>query len=162
MKHFDVEKKKDTKVDSYIKKVKVRIVLLWIALILLLVYMIFVGETNGGDSRIQTDLANFVGDICFFGGLLYIAYRIWYYKGLLKSDYKLKRELLDEQDERNKYLYDKSGGIVMDILLIVLIFATMTASMYHMLLFYVLLGVLLIAIFLKIGTFLLFSKGVLK
>ena len=154
--------KENTKLNSYAKKIKWRICLLWVSFVLLLVYMVFIGENGGGDSRIQTSLAETVSRFLFFGGLIYIGYRIRYYKVLLKNDYCMKQELLYEQDERNKFLYDKSGGIVMDILLIVLIFATMTAAMYHMITFYVLLVILVIAIVLKVVTYLLFAKGILK
>ena len=37
-----------------------------------------------------------------------------------------------ELDERNQYLHDKSGGIVADILLAILLFVTLTASMFDM------------------------------
>lgn len=45
----------------------------------MIIYMFIVGET-GGDSRIMTDLADATSDVIFFGGFIYIIYRILYNK----------------------------------------------------------------------------------
>lgn len=76
----------------------------------MLVYMVIVGELGGGDSRMMTDFANAASDILFFGGLIFVFYRIFRNKRLLKNQMLLKEQLQMEEDERNQYLHDKSGG----------------------------------------------------
>ena len=56
----------------------------------MLVYMVIVGELGGGDSRMMTDFANAASDILFFGGLIFVFYRIVRNKRLLKSQMLLK------------------------------------------------------------------------
>lgn len=122
---------------SYTEKIKWRIRLLWILLIAMLVYMVIIGETGGGDSRIMTKLANIVSRVIFFGGFIYVIYRIVSLKNLLKNRLLLKEQMRLEQDERNQYLHDKSGGIVVDLLLIVQLFVTVTTALYNMTAFHV-------------------------
>ena len=143
---------------SYSDKIKWRIRILWITLAAMLIYIVVVGETGGGDSRIMTDLADIVSKVIIFGGIIYVASRIVHNKKLLKNRLILKDQLLKETDERNQYLHDKSGGDVVDILLIVLLFVTATASLYNMTAFYVSFGILITAILLKAGAYLFYSR----
>lgn len=143
---------------SYSEKIKWRIRILWITLIAMLIYIVIVGETGGGDSRIMTDLADAVSRVIIFGGIIYIAARIAHNKKLLKNRALLKDQLLKEKDERNQYLHDKSGGDVVDILLIVLLFITATAALYNMAAFYVSFSILVAAILLKAGAYLFYSS----
>ena len=53
-------------------------------------------------------------------------------KQLLRSRQLPQQQMKTELDERNQYLHDKSGGIVADILLAILLFVTLTASMFDM------------------------------
>lgn len=103
---------------SYTDKIKWRIRILWMVLAAMLVYMVTVAELGGGDSRIMTGLTKQFSSFVFFGGLIYVAYRIVRNKKLLKNRMLLKEQLRMEQDERNQYLHDKSGGIIVDILLL--------------------------------------------
>ena len=64
----------------------------------------------------------------------------------------------EETDERNRYLHDKSGGIVLDILLACLLFITLTASLFDMTAFYMSLAILAIAVVLKAGAYLCYSR----
>ena len=142
---------------NYTDKIKWRIRILWITLVAMLIYIFIVGVTGGGDSRIMTDLANMVSRIIIFGGIIYIGVRICHNKKLLKNRLLLKYQLLKEQDERDQYLHDKSGGTVLDILLIVLLFITATAALYNMPAFYVSFTILLVTILLKTGAYLFYS-----
>ena len=65
--------------------------------------------------------------------------------------------MLTEQDERNLYLHDKSGGIVLDILMACVLFITLTASLFHMVVFYACLGILILAIILKAAAYYYYS-----
>ena len=142
---------------NYTDKIKWRIRILWITLVAMLIYIFIVGETDGGDSRIMTDLANIVSRIMIFGGIIYIVVRIIHNKKILNNRLLLKEQLLREHDERNQYLHDKSGGDVLDILLIVLLFITATTALYNMIAFYVSFSILVVTIFLKAGAYLFYS-----
>ena len=141
----------------YTGKIKWRIRILWIALVVMLIYIIIVGETGGGDSRIMTDMADNVSRIIIFGGIIYITVRIIHNKKLLKNRLLLKDQLLKEHDERNQYLHDKSGGAILDILLLILLFITATTALYNMIAFYISFSILVVTIFLKTGAYLFYS-----
>ncbi len=149
---------KNYKAMNYSEKIRWRIRISQVILILMIVYMIVVAELGGGDSRIVTNLANMVGDIIFFGGIIYVISRIIHNRKLLKNRLLLKEQHLTEQDERNQYLHDKSGGIVMDILMLVLLFVTVTTSLFNMAAFYTALTILAAAVLLKAGAYLFYSR----
>ncbi len=133
---------------SYTNKIKWRIRSSWALLAAMLVYMVVMGEL-GGDSRIMTDLADTVSRVIFFGGFGYVVYRICHNKKLLKNRSLLKEHMRAELDERNQYLHDKSGGIVVDLLLLFLLFLTNTTALFNMPAFYASLSALLAALLLK-------------
>ena len=143
---------------SYTEQIKWRIRILRLLTVVMLIYMIVIGEMGGGDSRIMSDLANIASDIIFFGGLIYIVYRIIANKKLLKNRLLLKEQLREELDERNQYLHDKSGGVVWDILLIVLLGITVTAALFNMAAFYTSFTILGIAIVLKVSAYWIYSR----
>ncbi|MBQ6875560.1 MAG: hypothetical protein IJN46_04890 [Lachnospiraceae bacterium] len=134
---------------SFSRTIKLRIRILWVIVALMLAYMVIISELGGGDSRIMTPLAESVSRIIFFGGLIFVCYRIYFNKKLLENRLLLKEKFLDEQDERNQYLHDKSGGIVVDILMILLLFCTVTTALFNMVAFYVSLSVLTATVLLK-------------
>lgn len=141
----------------YRTQIQWRIRILYLLLIAMLVYMVVIGELGGGDSRIMTELANCFSGIVFFGGLFYVIARIIHNKKLLQNRLLLKEQMLAEAEERKCYLHDKSGGIVLDILLICLLFITLTASMFDMAAFYLSFAILAIAVLLKAGAYLCYS-----
>ena len=143
---------------TYTEKIKRRIRILWIFVFSMLVYMVVIGETGGGDSRIMTDLAEAVSRIIFFGGFIYIIIRIVQNKKLLKNRALLKEQMQAEQDERNQYLHDKSGGTVLDILLLCLLFTTVTTSLFNMAAFYTSVSILAVAVLLKASAYFIVSR----
>lgn len=64
-----------------------------------------------------------------------------------------------EQDERNQYLHDKSGGAALDILLVLLLFSTVTAALFSMAAFYAVFPLLLAALAIKAGLYALYSRA---
>lgn len=142
----------------YREKIIWRIRLLRVVLFCMLIYMVVVGALGGGDSRMQTDMAETVSRIIYFGGMIYVISQIIRNKKLLQNKKSLKEQQLIEEDERNQYLHDKSGGIVLDILLVILLFAVLTASMFNMAAFNMSGTILLIAIVLKVGAYNFFSR----
>lgn len=143
---------------DYGTKIKWRIRILYLLLIAMLAYMVAIVELGGGDSRIMTDLASQFSRIVFFGGMIYVITRIVHNKKLLGNRLLRKEQMLEEADERNRYLHDKSGGIVLDILLACLLFITLTASLFDMTAFYMSLAILAIAVVLKAGAYLCYSR----
>lgn len=142
---------------SYSSLIRWRIRLLYLLLTFMLVYMVVVSELGGGDSRVMNNLAQNFSRLVFFGGMAYVISRIVHNKKLLQNRLLLKEQMLTEQDERNLYLHDKSGGIVLDILMACVLFITLTASLFHMLVFYACLGILILAIILKAAAYYYYS-----
>ena len=149
---------RNCKAMDYETKIKWRIRILYLLLIAMLVYMVPGVELGGGDSRIMTDLASQFSRIVFFGGMIYVITRIVHNKKLLGNRLLRKEQMQEETDERNRYLHDKSGGIVLDILLACLLFITLTASLFDMTAFYMSLAILAIAVVLKAGAYLCYSR----
>lgn len=141
---------------TYAKKIQWRIRILYCLIAVMLIYMIVVSEAGGGDSRIMTDFANMVSDIIFFGGIIYMIYRISMNKKLLKNRILLKEQMRIKQDERNQYLHDKSGGTVIDILLICLMFITVTTALFDVSAFYTAVTILILTIIFKITAYYFF------
>ena len=133
--------------------IRLRIRVLWGVIALMLVYMVAVAELGGGDSRRMTDLAQFAYRAIFFGGLAYAIARLVGYKKMLRDRLRLREQLLAERDERNRYLHDKSGGLVMDVLLIGLLFLTCTCALFDMSAFYAAFAALAFAVALKLAAY---------
>lgn len=143
---------------SFSRTIKLRIRILWVIVALMLAYMVIISELGGGDSRIMIPLAESVSRIIFFGGLIFVCYRIYFNKKLLENRLLLKEKFLDEQDERNQYLHDKSGGIVVDILMILLLFSTVTTALFNMVAFYMSLSVLITTVLLKWVSYMYYNR----
>ncbi|MBC8529758.1 hypothetical protein H8699_09990 [Christensenellaceae bacterium NSJ-44] len=134
---------------TYVQQIQWRIRLLWAAVALMLGYMVLVGETGGGDSRVMTGFADAASRVIFFGGLIYIFVCIHRNKRLLRDRQARRAQALERRDERKCYLHDKSGGRVMDILLVALLAITLTAALYDMTAFYTAAAILALAAGLK-------------
>lgn len=121
---------------SYTQRIRRRICALWLLLVLMLAYMVIVGEMGLGDSRMMSTLADDVSRIIFFGSMGWVVHRIVRLKRLLTDKSALRQTMLHEMDERNRSLYEKSGGIVWDVLFFALLFTTLTTSLVNMPAFY--------------------------
>lgn len=151
---------KNCKKLSYSDKIRWRIRGWWTVIVLMIAYIVVVSVLGGGDSRMMTRTARNVSQFITWGGMIYAGVRIHKNKKLLLDPQRLRELHLRELDERNRWLHDKSGGVVMDIMLIVLLITTDTAALFNMPAFYLSLSVLLTAIVLKIGTYLLYRHGI--
>lgn len=143
---------------TYPQTIRWRIRVLWLVLAALVVYMIVGAAFGGGDSRVITRFGDMVGDILLFGGMVYVICRIIRNKRLLKHREEMKEQQRQELDERNRYLHEKSGGVVMDILLIALMAATMTAAYFNTVAFYTAFSLLMFALLVKLAAYLLFCR----
>jgi len=149
---------KNFKQCSFSERVQWRIRGLWGLLILMLVYMVVIGELGFGDSRVMTQFAKTFSSITFFGGMVWVGRKIWKNKQLLRNPWKLKEKAIEEKDERNRYLHDKSGGIVWDILFVCLLFVSVTAALINMAAFYTAFALLCVAVVLKTVAYFYYSR----
>ena len=143
---------------SFSAKIRWRNRFLLLLLLFMLAYMILIGELDFGDSRIMSDLAFTVSRIIFFGGMIWVLCKIAKNKKLLRNRLLLQEKLQEEFDEHNQYLYDKSGGIVWDLMLACLLFTTLTTALINMPAFYTALSLLLAAVLFKLAAY-LFYRG---
>lgn len=148
----------DIKNRTFSERIKLRIRLLWGVFLLMLCYMIIIGQMDLGDSRIMTPLADFASTTIFFGGLVYVIIQIVRNKKILKNRILLLSQSKKEADERQQFLHDKSGGIVVDIMLLFLLFVTCTAALTNMLAFNISFVILAVLIILKAGSYIIYSK----
>ena len=146
---------------SFSEKIRRRNRLLWGVFALMLCYMVVISELGGGDSRKMTDLADSLSRIIFFGGMLWVLVRIAKNKNLLKKENyeKLQQKFLEEQDERNRLIYEKSGGLVWDVIFIAELCVTLTASLFDMSAFYTALSVLLVSLAAKVTAHIVYSRN---
>ena len=138
---------------SFSQIIRWRIRALRLLLVLMIVYMVVIGELGLGDSRMMTSLAESVSRIIFFGGMIWVICRIVQNKKLLRNQWQLKQKLQQERDERNRYLHERSGGVVWDVLFVCLLLITLTASLTSMPAFYTSLTILVIAVILKAAVY---------
>lgn len=142
----------------YREKVRWKVRLLWLLIVLMLAYIVVIGETGGGDSRIQTKWADQFGRIVLFGGLGVVIWRLVHHKRVLKDKLLMKQEAMKSRDEREQYLHDKSGGVVVDVLLVCLLFMALTASFYNMPAFHTAYAALLLTAGLKAAAWLFYNR----
>lgn len=143
---------------TYAQRIKWRIRFLYLVIVAMLAYLVAIVEMGGGDSRVMTRFSDMISDLIFFGGLVCILSRIVHNKKLLRNRLLLKEQMLKEQDERNRYLHDKSGGTVLDILLVCLLFVTLTTALFDMAAFYTAFTVLALALALKAAAYWIHSR----
>ena len=120
-------------------------------LILMIVYMVVVGELGLGDSRITSPLAALTGRVIFFGGMVWVIVKICRNSELLKHRLWLREKMREENDEMNQMLYEKSGGMVWEVALVCQLFITLTTSLVNMAAFYSAFATLVVLILAKVG-----------
>lgn len=127
-------------------------------LVLMLVYMVVVGELGLGDSRVMSSLAERVSRIIFFGGMIWVIWKMRQNGKLRRDRIRLREQMMQEQDERNRYLHDKSGGVVWDVLFVCLLFITLTASLVNMAAFNTALTILVICVLAKAAAYAYYQR----
>lgn len=133
--------------------VRKRIWALWAVLALLLIFMVTVGEKGLIDSRYTTNLSQLSYKFLYFGGVIYTIYKIHYNRSLLKNKEKLRQEKILELDERTQWVHEKSGGLVLDILLLCLAAAACVLSFVDISAFNTAVSILFFAVLLKIAAY---------
>lgn len=143
---------------SYSQRLRRRNIWLWLLLGLMLVYMVLVGELGLGNPQVTSPLAEAISRIIFFGGMIWVACKIARNKRILRDNELLCACMDQKWDERNRCLYEKSGGVVWDILFAVLLFVVLTTSLINMPAFYTALSLLVVAVAAKVGAYLWYWK----
>lgn len=123
-------------------------------LVLMLAYMVFIGEMGLGDSRLMSSLAGKVSRTIFFGGMAWVLWKLHHNKRILADKRQMQEQLLQEQDERSRRLHEKTGGVVWDAMFVCLLFVTLTTSLTNMAAFYTAFALLAAALALKLGAYL--------
>lgn len=130
----------------------------WILLLAMVIYMIVIGEMGLGDSRVVSQFAKSFGSFLFFSGMIWVGAKIINCNKLLKNPPKLREQMISEDDERNRYIYHKSGGIVWDIIFAVMLFVTVTASVTNNEAFYTAFVMLAVSAAVKLAVYLMFKR----
>ena len=143
----------------FARKIRLRIWGCWAAIIVMTVYMVVLVEIGGGDSRIMTRTAELVTRLLYFGGLIFLIVRIYHNKKLLQNLLLLREKQEAERDERPRWLHDKSGGLPMDILLLVTAVVVFGTGLFNMAAFYTAFGILCAGLLCKGGVYLYYSKN---
>lgn len=134
---------------SYTKMIRWRIRLLWLALAGMLVFMVLIGETGARSSLLMSDFTAKTSNALYWGGMIYIIYRIVVNKKLLHDRNRLKEQQHRERDEFHQHLHRMSGGWVMDLYLTLCWITAIVTSCYSNEAFYAAFGLLTAAVLIK-------------
>lgn len=77
---------------------------------------------------------------------------------MLANQRLLWEEEKSKKEERDRFLHDKSGGLVVDVLILAMLFVTCTAALWNMPAFYVSLGLLLFTALLKAVSYAVYNR----
>lgn len=145
--------------EAFADRLKHRVYIYGGLLIILLLYTMICIVIGLGDSRKMNNLSNAVSDIIIFGGAIYLIAKIRYYKKAISNIAKANIIYQRESSEKFQYLYDKSGGLAIRILILILLFITCTFALYNVTAFYVSFIILLLTILLKFLCYRFYSKS---
>ena len=149
---------KDYGCNNYVKRIKMRIAAYGGLLLLMIVFMVVVGEMGLGDSRVMSELADRVSSSILFGGMIYVITRIVHWHKILKDKYIIQAEFATEVDERKEFLHYKSGGFLFDIMLFALLCITCATGVSNEVAFRTSFVILLIAVSLKAIGYAVYSR----
>ena len=144
--------------NDYVRRIKMRIAAYWGLLLLMIVFMVAVGEMGLSDSRVMSALALRVSSCILFGGMIYAITRIIHWNKILKDNYVIRAEFATEVDERKEFLHYKSGGPLFDIMLFALLCITCVTGVSNEAAFRTSFGILLIAVSLKAIGYTFYSR----
>ena len=138
--------------EEYKQKLKRQNVLLWIALVLVVVLDVLIGEfwdeLGFLHSYQMTSRARQMQSMLLFGFLVYFVVKLVGNKRRLKNLWQYEEEARRQQDERRILIGEKAAKLAADLALAGLVVATFVASLYNMdafnALYYTLLGFVLL------------------
>ena len=139
--------------ESYEKKLKGRLLAYRLLFAALLAAMVVVGELSHRgvllDSRGMTALAQDVSRLLLFGGMIATGVLIHRTKGLLDDRLARARRRTMEEDERRRFIRDRSGAVALDAFLAIGVAAVFVLSYVNMTAFNTALGLLAAALLLR-------------
>ena len=138
--------------EEYKQKLKRQNVLLWIALVLVVVLDVLIGEfwdeLGFLHSYQMTSRARQMQSMLLFGFLVYFVVKLVGNKRRLKNLWQYEEEARRQQDERRILIGEKAAKLAADLALAGLVVATFVVSLYNMdafnALYYTLLGFVLL------------------
>ena len=120
----------------YEEKLKLRLMLYRLGVIVLLVLMILIGEMSHRgillDSRTMTQSARNVSSLIIFGGILLFLVLHHRTSRLLRDRTEQNRQKIRENDERRKYIHDRSNTLTLEVLFVAGILAVLVLSYVNM------------------------------
>lgn len=140
------------------REIKKKIVIYSALLVLIIVYIFVIGITGLAKYREPSELASMTILAIIFCGILFVVIKLAYNRRLLKNTFKISMKLRTEICKRDRVLYEKSGGIVFEILFYFLMFVTGTAALIDEAAFRVSFLVLIVSTVLKVVTYIIYSS----
>ena len=148
----------------YEEKLKLRLMLYRLGVIVLLVLMILIGEMSHRgillDSRTMTQSARNVSSLIIFGGILLFLVLHHRTSRLLRDRTEQNRQKIRENDERRKYIHDRSNTLTLEVLFVAGILAVLVLSYVNMAAFQTAYYLLLFGMLVKGITYLIYRSRI--
>ncbi len=145
-------------------KLKLRLMLYRLGVIVLLVLMILIGEMSHRgillDSRTMTQSARNVSSLIIFGGILLFLVLHHRTSRLLRDRTEQNRQKIRENDERRKYIHDRSNTLTLEVLFVAGILAVLVLSYVNMAAFQTAYYLLLFGMLVKGITYLIYRSRI--
>lgn len=142
---------------SYVQTLRWRVWALWAELAMVVVYLVLVTELETLGLLQIVDVADLVSRALPLAAIVYLLVRIFLDKRQLRAQVN-RLEQHQEPELRARFLHEKSGGVVMDIVLFGLLLAALIATLVNLTAFYTVFFLLLFALLVKLIAYLLFSR----
>ncbi len=148
----------------YEEKLKLRLMLYRLGVIVLLVLMILIGEMSHRgillDSRTMTQSARNVSSLIIFGGILLFLVLHHRTSRLLRDRTEQNRQKIRENDERRKYIHDRSNTLTLEVLFVAGILAVLVLFYVNMAAFQTAYYLLLFGMLVKGITYLIYRSRI--
>ena len=135
-----------------------------LGVIVLLVLMILIGEMSHRgillDSRTMTQSARNVSSLIIFGGILLFLVLHHRTSRLLRDRTEQNRQKIRENDERRKYIHDRSNTLTLEVLFVAGILAVLVLSYVNMAAFQTAYYLLLFGMLVKGITYLIYRSRI--
>ncbi len=142
---------------SYVQTLRWRVWALWAQLAVMVAYLVLVTELEALGILLVTDAADLFSRVLPLAAIVYFLVRIFLDKRQLRAQVsRLEQHREPELDSR--VLHDKSGGVVMDIVLFGLLLASLITALVSLSAFCTAFFLLLFALLVKLAAYLLFSR----
>lgn len=147
--------------EKFKNDLKNRIILqsIYVSIVLLLIVFGVFDMVTGSTKNVADFISGFNFGICISVELVAVYYMTKYTKAL-NNEELLKKLYVEENDERNKMIQTKIGGIAIDIILGGVIIATIVAGYFNEVIFFTLLGVTAFMVLTKLCLKIYYNKHI--